>query len=358
MGEEGSSSDDESGSDSDKEESEEESEEEESESESEEKPKKKSKAKSAKKKEKSPQPQVSAPKASKQPEPVVDLMGDLLGMGSTPSQPAQSQATSGGGGGGGMDLFDDMFGGSSSAPQQNAYNGPPMTVAFDSQKGQGLEMSVAFERNTMIIKVDNKSNGDISRIDIKFNKNYLGIQPQGSVPLSGNVGAGQSQTVKLPLQLSQEPTPKQPLDLTVQMAARTMNSSLPKPPVTMFMVQIPAEIFLDNQNANTLTDRSAFLAEWRAIPSSEDQSQTIKQCKNTDTNMVKDIFMKNGCSFIADRQIPNRGVSLYFASTLRGVAVLLEVSLANNGACRMVVKSKNKYLSYIACQTGVKLVNS
>merc|ERR1719461_6458 len=356
--EEGSSSDDESGSDSDKEESEEESEEEESESESEEKPKKKSKNAKAKKKEKSPQPQVSAPKVTKQPEPVVDLMGDLLGMGSTPSQPAQSQATSGGGGGGGMDLFDDMFGGSSSAPQQNAYNGPPMTVAFDSQKGQGLEMSVAFERNTMIIKVDNKSNGDISRIDIKFNKNYLGIQPQGSVPLSGNVGPGQSQTVKLPLQLSQEPTPKQPLDLTVQMAARTMNSSLPKPPVTMFMVQIPAEIFLDNQNANTLTDRSAFLTEWRAIPSSEDQSQTIKQCKNTDTNVVKDIFMKNGCSFIADRQIPNRGVSLYFASTLRGVAVLLEVSLANNGACRMVVKSKNKYLSYIACQTGVKLVNS
>merc|ERR1712048_225580 len=330
MGEEGSSSDDESGSDSDKEESEEESEEEESESESEEKPKKKSKNAKAKKKEKSPQPQVSAPKVTKQSEPVVDLMGDLLGMGSTPSQPAQSQPTSGGGGGGGMDLFDDMFGGSSSAPQQNSYNGPPMTVAFDSQKGQGLEMSVAFERNTMIIKVDNKSNGDISRIDIKFNKNYLGIQPQGSVPLSGNVGAGQSQTVKLPL------------DLTVQMAARTMNSSLPKPPVTMFMVQIPAEIFLDNQNANTLTDRSAFLAEWRAIPSSEDQSQTIKQCKNTDTNVVKDIFMKNGCSFIADRQIPNRGVSLYFASTLRGLAVLLEVSLANNGACRMVVKSKNK----------------
>merc|ERR1711933_458816 len=106
--------------------------------------------------------------------------------------------------------------------------------------------------------------------------------------------------------LSQEPTPKNPLDLTVQMAARTMNSSLPKPPVTMFAVQIPAEIFFDNQ------------------------SHTIKQCKNTDTQVVKDIFLKNQCSFIADRQIPNRGVSLYFASTLKNVAVLLEVSLANN----------------------------
>jgi len=356
--EDGSSSDEESEDDSDKE-SEDESEEETDSDESEEKPTKKSEKKKAKKKEETVQ-QPPPSKVTKQPEPVVDLMGDLLGMSVTPSQPSQPQANtiSGGGGGGGMDLFDDMFGDSSSAPQQNAYNGPPMTQAFDSQKGQGMAMSVAFERNTMIIKVDNKSNGDISRIDIKFNKNYLGIQPQGSVPLNGNVGAGQSQTIKLPLQLSQEPTPKQPLDLTVQMAARVMNSSLPKPPVTMFMVQIPAEIFFDNQNGNTLTDRSAFLAEWRAIPNTEDQSQTIKPCKNTDTNVVKGIFMKNGCSFIADRQIPNRGVSLYFASTLRGMAVLLEVSLANNGACRMVVKSKNKYLSYIACQTGVKLVNS
>ena len=236
------------------------------------------------------------------------------------------------------------------------YNGQPMTQAFDSQKGQGMGMNVAFERNTMVIKVDNKSNGDISRIDIKFKKNYLGIQPQGSVPLNGNVSAGQSQTVKLTLQLSQDPISKQPLDLMVQMSARTMNSSLMHPIVTLFKVQIPAEIFFDNQNGNTLTDRSAFLAEWRSIPNTENQSQAFKPCTQMDTNAAKDVFMKNGCSFIVDRQIPNRGVSLYFASTLRNVAVLLEVSLANNGACRLLVKSKNKYLSYVACQTGAKLI--
>merc|ERR1712233_116053 len=242
--------------------------------------------------------------------------------------------------------------------QNNSYNGPPLVVAFDSNKGQGMEMSVAFEHNTMIIKVDNRSNGNISRIDIKFNKNYSGIQPQGSVPLNGNVGSGQQQTVKLQLKLAQEPTPKNPLDLTVQMAARTMNSSISKPPVTMFAVQIPAEIFFDNQSGNTLTEKNSFLNEWRAIPNTEDQSQMIKQCKNTDVNVVKNIFLKNRFSSIADRQIPNRGVSLYFASTLRNIAVLLEVSLANNGACRVVVKSRNKYLSYVTCQTAVKLVNA
>merc|ERR1719216_608117 len=194
----------------------------------------------------------------------------------------------------------------------------------------------------MMVMAANRSNEAISRIDIKFNKNYLGIQP--------------TQTVSLQLQLSQPPTPKNPLDVTVQMAARSIRTNTAKPPVTMFAVQIPAEIFFDSNNPNTLSDRGAFLAEWRAI--TEDQSQTIKQCKNTDVERVKGIFMGNSCGFVADRQIPNRGVSLYFASTIKSVAILLEISLANNGACRVVVKSRDKYLSFVACQTALKLVNS
>jgi len=287
-------------------------------------------------------------------------MGDLLGMGpsSSSSQPTtQSQTTSGGGGG-----FDDLFGSfGGDNNNNNSYNGPPLTMAFDSNKGQGLELKIGFERknnvSTMICQCNNKGNDNVTRIDIKFNKNYLGIQPTSTVPLNGNVGSGQSQTVSLPLQLSQEPTPKNPLDLTVQMAARSMRSNAAKPPVTMFAIQIPAQIFFDNGNSNTLTERNAFLSEWRSIPNTEDQSQTIKQCKNTDVQIVKDIFIKNQCSFVADRQIPNRGVSLYFATTLRNIAILLEISIANNGACRVVIKSKNKYLSYVSCQTAIKLVN-
>merc|ERR1712087_1063210 len=70
------------------------------------------------------------------------------------------------------------------------------------------------------------------------------------------------------------------------------------------------------------------------------------------------IFLMNGCSFLAIRKIPNRGHSLYFATALRNIAICFEVSLANSGACRIVVKSKDKYLSYVACQTAAKLVNT
>lgn len=301
------------------------------------------------------QPTQQAPS---QPAAQPDLLGDLLGMGSSaPSQPVQQQTS---GGGGGLDDFFGDFGGNDNSSQQQ-YNGPPLNIAFDSNKGQGLEMSLGFQRKgnkpIMIVQCANRGNDTITRVDIKFNKNYLGIQPTQTVPLNGNVGPGQTQTVDLELQLSQEPTPKNPLDLTVQMAARSMRVNTAKPPVTMFAVQIPVEIFFDNNNGATLTERNAFLGEWRSIPNTEDQSQTIKQCKNTDGSVVKGLFSAASCSFVADRQIPNRGVSLYFASTLRNIAVLLEISLANNGACRVVVKSKNKYISYVACQTAIKLVN-
>merc|ERR1719242_429886 len=312
-----------------------------------------------------PPPQQPQPAAVvQQPQPTGDLLDDILNMGisSTPQQPPQQQQQqnqmTSGGGGGGLDLFDfdDV---PSTSNNNGGYNGPPLSMAFDSNKGQGLEMSLGFKQENgspmMVVQAVNRSNNAISRIDIKFNKNYLGIQPTSTVPLNGQINPGQTQTVSLPLQLSTPPTPKNPLDLTVQMAARSIRANTAKPPVTMFAVQIPAEIFFDSNNPNTLSDRGAFLAEWRAI--TEDQSQTIKQCKNTDTETVKGIFTGNSCGFVADRQIPNRGVSLYFASTIKSVAMLLEISLANNGACRVVVKSRDKYLSFVACQTALKLVN-
>merc|ERR1712013_769349 len=144
----------------------------------------------------------------------------------------------------------------------------------------------------------------------------------------------------LALQLSGEPQMKRPLDAAA------------------LAVQIPAEVFLDDQNSAALTDKAQWLAQWRAIAATEDQSQTLKQCKNNEQSALRAAFERNQCTWIADRQIQGRGVSLYFASTLKGVAMLLEVSLANNGACRVVVKSKEKYLSFVTCAAAIKIANS
>merc|ERR1719447_426211 len=126
-------------------------------------------------------PPQQQPTPQQQPQP--DLLGDILGMGTQSAAPsnASQPVTSGGGGGGGG--LDDLFGAMAfgdAAPSQSA--GPPLTVAFDGAKGQGLAVSVGFHcpekgRPLMVIEAANRSPTAISRIDLKFNKNYLGIQP-------------------------------------------------------------------------------------------------------------------------------------------------------------------------------------
>merc|ERR1719412_2740349 len=127
------------------------------------------------------------------------------------------------------DLLGDLFGFDDAPPSNGGYNGPPLTMAFDSNKGQGLEMSLAFKQENgspmMVVQAMNRSNNAISRIDIKFNKNYLGIQPTSTVPLNGQINPGQTQTVSLPLQLSQPPTPKNPLDRIMPFLESTSNST-------------------------------------------------------------------------------------------------------------------------------------
>ncbi len=123
----------------------------------------------------------------------------------------------------------------------------------------------------MIVQANNKMGTGLqvilTRNSIAFNKNYFNkdIQPTSTVSLNGNIGPNSTKTVNLNLQLPKEPTPKQPLGLTVQMAARSIRTNSAKPPVTMFATQIPDEIYFDNNNASRLSDMNSFLGEWRSI---------------------------------------------------------------------------------------------
>jgi len=69
--------------------------------------------------------------------------------------------------------------------------------------------------------------------------------------------------------------------------------------------------------------------------------------------------MEHGCncSFVADRVFEGKGVALYFATKLKDVPILIEVSVANNGAGRIVVKSKDKWLSFVVLQTVIGWVS-
>ena len=105
-------------------------------------------------------------------------------------------------------------------------------------------------------------------------------------------------------------------------------------------------------------EKNPFLKEWRSIPDTDDQSKVIQSCKNTDEDDVKQLFLNNNCSFLATRIIPNRGISMYFVTTLKDVSMLIEMSIANNTAVRANVKSRNKYLSFVSAQTCIDIINS
>eukprot|EP00488_Nonionellina_sp_1-RS-2012_P002390 TRINITY_DN456_c0_g1_i1.p1 TRINITY_DN456_c0_g1~~TRINITY_DN456_c0_g1_i1.p1 ORF type:complete len:304 (+),score=98.32 TRINITY_DN456_c0_g1_i1:191-1102(+) len=117
----------------------------------------------------------------------------------------------------------------SSAPVQSHVS---LSTVFDANKGDGLEMRIAFERKddvpTTIVQCCNKGNDIITRIDIKFNRNYLGIQPTHTLPLEGNINRGQTQLVDVPLILCKNMIREHPLDLMVQMAARCIRKDVGK----------------------------------------------------------------------------------------------------------------------------------
>ena len=252
-----------------------------------------------------PPPQAEV-QVKKQQEPQQDLLGDLFGGGGgNNNAPANSvqQATGGGGmglGGGLDDLFGDL-GGSSGGGNSS---GPSLPSLLSSNDGQGLHLGATFEYNTntkeycMMVEVHNTSNEDISRIDLKFNKNYLGIQPKGSmINLNGNLSAngGLQQNIAFPLVLNQPATESKPLNRYVEMAIRNVRPSGAK--VAKFRAEIPGHIFFETVNV----EKAQFATFWKNLPN--DQASFEAMNVNTNVDAVKQKFNSNRCNHIADRAV-------------------------------------------------------
>merc|ERR1719460_816938 len=87
---------------------------------------------------------------------------------------------------------------------------PPcgMALAFASSNQDGLSMHVAFGRRgsgaVMTAQCVNKGQVPIRRIDVKLNKNYLGVAATQTLPLTGDLLPGDTQIVDVALALSSE----------------------------------------------------------------------------------------------------------------------------------------------------------
>eukprot|EP01083_Nonionella_stella_P055377 146107_1 len=245
---------------------------------------------------------------------------------------------------------------------RQSYNGTPLMSVLNDD---GVHMKIGFQREQgvamMIVQCANTGSDIITRIDMKFNKNYFGIQPTSTLPLKGAMKGGDTQIVDVALKLSTDwMVRKHPLNTTVQMAARfirTNDRKASKPAkVALFNAEVPAQIFVDNTDVFMVRSNDLFISEWKSIPVTDQETQIFGKDKALDVVTMKRILEKYFV-FINERKVKNRGMTLYFSGCVQNVSILLELSVANTGKCRVVTKSRgSKYYASIVSGVVVSLI--
>jgi len=262
---------------------------------------------------------------------------------SAPSKPIPSSNVTAGGE---LDLLGefDAFG-SNPAPVVNK-DLPPMENVLRADMTQGIIVDTGYKRENnqvvMVVKVTNNGQQGITALDIKFNNNYLGIQPTQTLPLNGSVNAGFSQVAEVTLALPGDPQQRTPFVPKVQAAVRVSLSSGQKV-VHKFETTISPHFFLETATI----EKNDYLEKWKNIPQTDGQSIQLKSLKSIDVEDIKTSLAKSNCQFIAQREIPDKGVSLYFSAKLRGELMLVEIAVATTGMARIQVRSDNKYSAMV-----------
>jgi len=257
------------------------------------------------------------------------------------------------------DLLSQLF----DAPAQPPIATTDFALAFVSKKSDGLTMRVAFSRRggeaLMTAQCTNNGRDAIGRVDVKFNKNYLGIAPTQTLPLNGDLVPGATQTLSVSLALSMDPIVGESFNSSVQiqMAARSIRRTFDGHSVAevhMFAQCVPAEIFFDAEGA--VLSQKDFLTAWKNIGAVTETKQLFDSARSIEN--LKNVLEDNRFVMAAKREIHGRGHSLYFVTRLKSDSVLIELSVANNAKCRLVVRSRNAWFGRVVCDTAVSLLKS
>jgi len=248
-----------------------------------------------------------------------------------------------------LDMFDTL----STTP--NTTKQAPLRIVVDFNAGSGLQLGFDYKNvngaPVMLIEAFNKTGTSISRIDVRFNKNYLGIQPEPTLSLNGDLAANSCKVYEMQLKLAQPPVTQTPLNTKVEMAVRSVRNGQ-KEAVAKFSDSIPSHIFFENNGIG----KDEYANEWKTLPQENQQQEALKSI-NSDVEGIKRNLSQTNCSFVADRVFEGKGVALYFATKLKDTAILIEISVANTGSGRVVVKSKDKWLSYVVLQAVIGWLN-
>eukprot|EP00271_Cylindrocystis_brebissonii_P008738 TRINITY_DN23223_c0_g1_i1.p1 TRINITY_DN23223_c0_g1~~TRINITY_DN23223_c0_g1_i1.p1 ORF type:complete len:946 (-),score=253.65 TRINITY_DN23223_c0_g1_i1:1026-3863(-) len=180
-----------------------------------------------------------------------DLLGDLMGLGGPPSQPAAPAP-----------MLALTAGGS-------AGSGSSLPVLLGAAQGQGLQVSGRVEReNGQVVYrllLENGSQQPLDGFMIQLNKNTFGLAaPAGPLPVAP-LPPGASASLVLPLTLFQNMS-QPPASSTLQVALKNNQQ-----PVWYFVDKMPLQAFFIEDGK---MEKQVFLETWKSLP---DENEVMRE---------------------------------------------------------------------------------
>jgi len=214
------------------------------------------------------------------------------------------------------------------------------------QQGKGLQIRASYIRQnnvpTINFSFDNGSQSILSKFQIKFRQNELGVTPGTSSLNVGSLQPGGVANVGLSLLVSAENTDlNKPL---VEMAIKTELG------VCYFKDRIPAHILFDEKGK---LESDGFLKMWKDLGDSKETSKSL----NTQypPEVIQDRFTSNGLFHIATRSTKKIGKVMYFSFRYRDVPMLVEITLKGDN-CKVCLRSSDDGHGKVALAAVVGLI--
>jgi len=189
-----------------------------------------------------------------------------------------------------------------------------------SEQGKGLQIRSRVARRNKQLSLDmyinNHSSQPLSQWAIKFNENFVGVQPNGPLSAVGTVAVNQTKPFALPLIASKAPV-LQHIGV-IQVAIKT--------DLGVFYWNQPVNPVLLFSEDGKLAD-SEFLSLWRQLPDQSESTLNFSSSRPFTSAEITPIIEKRNIFVVATRTINKQTQAIYASAKYRDVPVLVEIKI-------------------------------
>jgi len=226
---------------------------------------------------------------------------------------------------------------SSNSSDENGEEGATRKkIVMTEKQGKGLQVKNQWVRRNgqlmMDLTFENKSKQQLSNMQIKFNKNFLGINP-GISKLPVSLPPGGSADFMLPITTTHQIGDNAKAGV-IQMAVKNDIG------VVYFQDKLSAYMLFEEDG---LLEKRAWLEKWKELPDTSEQQITIENRVYKSAEDILERFSASNVFHIATRQLENKKL-LYHSIKYKGLSLLLEVKISGRECSASMRADKTSYL--------------